>query len=170
MDGHSSARRVAAAILLPTRAACPRRTCDPAARSPYLALLPVGLAVPPSLPTTRWSLTPPFHPCLSPGGLFSAALSLGLPRPGVTRHRCLVESGLSSRESPARPSGRPRPDSTNGRAICSQSRQLPGSCIVSRLVRLPIPVTRPGNCLPGSSSPPCPTDQAGHSPTAGTWT
>lgn len=31
------------------------------------------------------------------GSLFSVALSLGLPRPGVTRHRCLVESGLSSR-------------------------------------------------------------------------
>ena len=30
------------------------------------------------------------------GGLFSAALSLGSPRPGVTRHRRLVESGLSS--------------------------------------------------------------------------
>ena len=31
------------------------------------------------------------------GGLFSVALSFGFPRPGVTRHRCLVESGLSSR-------------------------------------------------------------------------
>ncbi len=30
------------------------------------------------------------------GGLFSVALSLGLPRPGVTRHRCFMESGLSS--------------------------------------------------------------------------
>ena len=30
------------------------------------------------------------------GGLFSAALSLGSPRPGVTRHRRLAESGLSS--------------------------------------------------------------------------
>ena len=29
---------------------------------PYLALLPVGLAVPLLLPTVRWSLTPPFHP------------------------------------------------------------------------------------------------------------
>jgi len=48
------------------------------------------------------------------GGLFSVALSLGFPRPGVTRHRCLVESGLSSHErSPERPcrkrpSGPPR--------------------------------------------------------------
>ena len=34
---------------------------------------------------------------LRDGGLFSVALSVGLPRPGVTRHRCLWESGLSSR-------------------------------------------------------------------------
>ena len=33
------------------------------------------------------------------GSLISVALSLGLPRPGVTRHRCLVESGLSSRSA-----------------------------------------------------------------------
>ena len=30
------------------------------------------------------------------GGLFSVALSVGLPRPGVTRHRFFLESGLSS--------------------------------------------------------------------------
>ncbi|AMY70197.1 hypothetical protein AKL17_2963 [Frigidibacter mobilis] len=33
---------------------------------------------------------------LSAGGFFSVALSLGLPRPGVTRHHCFMESGLSS--------------------------------------------------------------------------
>jgi hypothetical protein len=43
------------------------------------------------------------------GGLFSVALSVGLPRPGVTRHRCFLESGLSSRRLPApRPSSHPR--------------------------------------------------------------
>ena len=54
------------------------------------------------------------YPTVSPlprnnaqGGLFSVALSLGLPRPGVTRHRCLVESGLSSPRK-VRPSGPPR--------------------------------------------------------------
>jgi len=30
------------------------------------------------------------------GGVFSVALSVGLPRPGVTRHRYFLESGLSS--------------------------------------------------------------------------
>jgi hypothetical protein len=29
------------------------------------------------------------------GGLFSVALSVRLPCPGVTRHRALMESGLS---------------------------------------------------------------------------
>ncbi len=85
---------------------CPRQTCGSTACDPYSALLPVGLALPPPLPAVRWSLTPPFHPCLRPGGLFSVALSLGSPRPGVTRHRCLVESGLSSRHA-ARPSSHP---------------------------------------------------------------
>jgi len=33
-------------------------------------------------------------PCY--GGLFSVALSLGLPPPGITWHCILVESGLSS--------------------------------------------------------------------------
>ncbi|SUZ30466.1 hypothetical protein ROE7235_00188 [Roseibaca ekhonensis] len=42
-------------------------------------------------------------PCMH-GGLFSVALSLGLPRPGVTRHRRFMEPGLSSR---ARPRGHP---------------------------------------------------------------
>ena len=77
---------------------------DPA-RGPYLALLRVGLAVPVLLPVPRWALTPPFHlyradPKANPrswrGSLFSVALSLGLPPPGVTRHPCQRESGLSS--------------------------------------------------------------------------
>lgn len=44
------------------------------------------------------------------GGLFSVALSLGLPPPGVTRHCCPMESGLSSRPSrlaPPRTRGHP---------------------------------------------------------------
>ena len=68
-----------------------------AAHGPYSALLPVGLAVPVLLPVPRWAFTPPFHPYPDmQGGLFSVALSLGLPPPGVTRHRHFMESGLSS--------------------------------------------------------------------------
>lgn len=32
----------------------------------------------------------------NPGGIFSVALSIGLRRPGVTRHRVSVKPGLSS--------------------------------------------------------------------------
>ena len=38
----------------------------------------------------------PFTLTRKTGGLLSVALSVGLPRPGVTRHRCFEESGLSS--------------------------------------------------------------------------
>ena len=61
---------------LPTQLQPPTRTCwserssaaipeGVEARGPYLALLPVGLAMPPLLPAARWALTPPFHPYLT---------------------------------------------------------------------------------------------------------
>lgn len=91
----------------------------------YLALLPVGLALPPLLPEARWAFTPPFHPFRSwpqwrtigmKGGFISVALSVGLPRPGVTRHRYFWESGLSSTLLPApRPSSLPRKAGLAGR-------------------------------------------------------
>jgi len=76
----------------PTLAANPRR---PDRRglllAAYLALLPLGFAVPPVLPRTRWALTPPFHPYLGfrKGGLFSVALSVTRRTacPGVTWQR-----------------------------------------------------------------------------------
>jgi len=43
----------------------------------------------------RCALTTPFHPYQN-GGIFSVALSLGLPLPGVTRHPDPAEPGLSS--------------------------------------------------------------------------
>src|SRR5260221_547497 len=85
---------------------------------PYLVLLPVGFALPPPLPAARCALTAPFHPCRPSnptqgrdglGGMFSVALSLGSPPPGVTRHRASVEPGLSSpcdmQRAAIRPSG-----------------------------------------------------------------
>jgi len=58
----------------PPRAAYPRLagSRDPAGRcgshlAAYLALLRLGVTVPPLLPAMRWALTPPFHPCRSPG-------------------------------------------------------------------------------------------------------
>ena len=87
----------------------------PAGR-PYSVLLPVGFTMPLPLPAARCALTAPFHPyprrpeSRGVGGLLSVALSLGLPPPGVTRHRVSVEPGLSSpgAETPKaaiRPSG-----------------------------------------------------------------
>ena len=57
------------------------------------------------------------------GGLFSVALSLGLPRPGVTRHRCFMESGLSSlvrrrKRSPGHPRERADSAVTAWSSIC----------------------------------------------------
>ena len=89
--------------------------CGPEpARRPYLVLLQAGLAMPPTLPPTRWALTPPFHPCLprTGGGLLSVALSLGSPRAEVIRRLFTVEPGLSSTRArnrflaPPRPPGR----------------------------------------------------------------
>ena len=63
LDDHSSGRVVTRA----PQAANPdvwgkSQTPGLPPRHPYLALLPVGLAVPLRLPVARWALTPPFHP------------------------------------------------------------------------------------------------------------
>ena len=88
-----------------TRSAAP--LCGLHAR-PYLILLPVGFALPPLLPEARCALTAPFHPYprQAAGGLFSVALSLGLPPAAVSRHRVLLEPGLSSTGTLARSSFR----------------------------------------------------------------
>jgi len=111
-DDHSSRHHVAMAALAANPDLLRQKRPRLAARDPYLALLPVGLAMPLLLPAARWALTPPFHPCSerARSGLISVALSVGLPRPGVTRHRCFLESGLSSDagDPRQRPSGLPR--------------------------------------------------------------
>jgi hypothetical protein len=105
-DDHSSGPRLAARFSRPTRA---QPADGPAPRQAqgacsYSVLLPAGLAVPASLRSRRWALTPPFHHRLRPwsegqdafGRLFSVALSLGSLPAGVTRRRIRVEPGLSS--------------------------------------------------------------------------
>lgn len=62
----------------------------------YLVLLLAGFSMQFQLPETRCALTTPFHPYLKLGGIFSVALSLRSPSPGVTRSYVYVESGLSS--------------------------------------------------------------------------
>ena len=103
-DDHSSGPPIAERFSRPTRTP---RAVNPAgepARRPYSVLLQAGLAMPPTLPPTRWALTPPFHPSpgRSPGGLLSVALSLGSPRAGVTRRLFTVEPGLSSTRASSR--------------------------------------------------------------------
>ena len=66
-DGHSSGTPVARRLKQPTRTAGsghrPRSLLAKAPRRPYSVLLPVGFAVPPTLPPARCALTAPFHPC-----------------------------------------------------------------------------------------------------------
>src|SRR5262245_62526311 len=74
----------------------------------YVAFLRVGLAVPRASPSSRWALTPPFHPCpirplsrAAVGGLLSVALSLGLRPVGVTHHPALRSPDFPRRSLPA---------------------------------------------------------------------
>jgi hypothetical protein len=73
---------------------------------PCSVLHHVGFALPPSLPSARWALTPPFQPYLilaseTIGGIFSAALSIEdlsrFPRPHFSRGTlpCGVRTFLS---------------------------------------------------------------------------
>lgn len=55
-------------------------------------LSPGGVYQATQLPARWCALTAPFHPCRQVGGLFSVALSLGSPPPGVTRHPALRSS------------------------------------------------------------------------------
>jgi hypothetical protein len=101
LDDHSSGAPVTRRFTQPTRVTG-RNGPEGLAPSchPYSVLLPVGFALPLPLPEARCAFTAPFHPCRSEfGGLFSVALSLGLPPPDVIRHRYSVEPGLSSTAS-----------------------------------------------------------------------
>jgi hypothetical protein len=94
--GHSSRRRVTPSLKQPTRATSRNR---PICR-PYSVLHPVGFSVPATLPPPRCALAAPFRPYPPKGGRY--AFCGTFPRypyeyrPGVTRHRCSVEPGLSS--------------------------------------------------------------------------
>ena len=60
---------------------------------------------------------------ISPGGIFSVALSLGSPPPGVTRHPDPVEPGLSSPRTARARAAAVRP-SDSGRSIGSAGRPV----------------------------------------------
>ena len=94
---------------------------------PYMVLLRMGFTMPVPLPVRRCALTAPFHPCrrsvAGAGGLFSVALSLGSPPPGVTRHPDPVEPGLSSPRTARSRAAAVRP-SDSGRSIGSAGRPV----------------------------------------------
>src|SRR5215207_2212872 len=82
----------------------------------YLALLPLGFAVPLVLPPARWALTPPFHPCLCAGepghrrSVLCCTFRRGKsPRPGVTWQRALWSPDFPRVLAHSRPSGRQHP-------------------------------------------------------------
>jgi len=96
---HSSRTPVTRRLQQPTRRLERAALIAPA----YVALLPMGFAVPSALPRPRWALTPPFHPCrrsraqrhAGDGGLFSVALSSAFPPPGAPTY-------FSAESSPAK--------------------------------------------------------------------
>ncbi len=95
-DDHSSCPAVAGGVMLPTRIPEPKRV----RAGSLFGIAPGGAcrAGPVASPAVSSCLTVSPLPRMR-GRLFSVALSLGFPRPGVTRHRRSVESGLSSKPS-----------------------------------------------------------------------
>jgi hypothetical protein len=71
-DGHFSRSTITRALQQPTRGVF----VEVGALAAYLALLQLWFTMPFVLPRPRWALTPPFHPYLLRGGLFSVALSV----------------------------------------------------------------------------------------------
>ena len=107
IDGHSSTAFVTECLLRPTRMTA--RTRLPVTTSSYGRVIPIRFCSWWGLPCRgcyqpRGALLPhPFtltnllrHYIKKIGGLLSVALSLGSPPPGITRHHCFVEPGLSS--------------------------------------------------------------------------
>ena len=93
-DDHLSGISVAADLMRPTWDVTDGQPC------PCLALLRVGFTEPTRFPgslvVSYTTVSPLPVPRRAIGGLFSVALSVGLPRLGVTQHSCPMESGLSS--------------------------------------------------------------------------
>ena len=100
-DGYSSRMAVASHLKQPTRTSVQDRTCCIRQRVSLHGLAPDGVyharSVASSAVRSYRTFSPlPAYPFPASGGLFSVALSLGLPPPGVTRHPDPVEPGLSS--------------------------------------------------------------------------
>ena len=117
-DGHSSATPVARRLKQPTRTATRTRVGACAPVPSLFGLAPGGVCraadVAAGAVRSYRTVSPLPRPnATRRGGLFSVALSLGLPPPEVIRHRLSMEPGLSSpapfRALPERPSSRLTP-------------------------------------------------------------
>ena len=100
-DDYSSRVTVASHLKQPTRTSVQDRTCRARRRVSLHGLAPDGVyharSVASSAVRSYRTFSPlPAYPFPASGGLFSVALSLGLPPPGITRHPDPVEPGLSS--------------------------------------------------------------------------
>ena len=119
-------------------------------RNPYLALLPVGLAVPVRLPVPRWALTPPFH-----------------PYPSVSRQRCAGRFDFCGAFPRVAPAGRyPAPLPCGVRTFLA-SGWAKHAAIQFSARGWPTPIIRYGQSrsgAPGWPSWPCPLRQAQMSP------
>ena len=82
------------------------RTGRAAPRS-CLALLPAGVAWPPHCCGRRWSLTPPFHPYQSPGGMSLWPDPAAFTTPGITRRCALWSADFPRSLKRSRSSGQP---------------------------------------------------------------
>ena len=127
-DGYSSRMAVANHLKQPTRTSVQDRTCCKRQRVSLRGLAPDGVyhahSVTSSAVRSYRTFSPlPAYPFSASGGLFSVALSLGLPPPGVTRHPDPVEPGLSSPRTARARAAAVRP-SDNGRSIGSAGRPV----------------------------------------------
>ncbi len=112
------------------------RTGRPNGRShalPYLVLLRAGFGLPRLLPAARCALTAPFHPYLQStrGGIFSVPLSVGSPRPGITRRTALWSSDFPPLEGTSHERGCP-PRRSSGPLRRLPSRRSPVKCCTAR--------------------------------------
>ena len=118
-----------------------RATPGPAAPARPLHGLAPGEVYPAGRSPGRWwALTPPLHPYRGSRRSVSVALSVGLPRLGVTQHPALWSSdfpraGLSARDRPAR-LGPWHQNNTGDRAA-------PNAVSTPRARRLPLRLPRP---------------------------
>ncbi len=106
LDDYSSGTAVTSCLMRPTQTSLAGPPVLIKQLCPYMVLLRMGFALPALSPELRCALTAPFHPYMhnpqkgDACGLFSVALSLGLPLLDAIQHPDPVKPGLSSTGMP----------------------------------------------------------------------